>query len=130
MAIDVNSAVGQAQTIYNQLAQYFSDLTTYHISGGVCPDFTTYLSSIDYSELHRITEMGQSGSSNYPNGAAIESVHHAMAVAREFALRTKSKADYYSDGQGDATNESNYYATLKTTMVSTLSGLPTSGGSL
>lgn len=130
MAIDANSAVGQAQTIYNQLAQYFSDMTNYHINGGACPDFTTYISAIDYSELHRITDQSQAGSASYPNGAAIESVHHIMSVLREFGLRTTNKASYYANGIGDMSNESNYYATLKTATVSTLSGIVTPGGSL
>lgn len=128
MAIDTNSAIGQAQTIYNQLAQYFSDMSNYLNNGGACPDFTTYITSIDYSELHRVTDQAQSGSANYPNGSAIESIHHISSVLREFALRTKSKSNYYSDGAGDTTDESNYYATLKTSTVSNLSGIVTPGG--
>jgi hypothetical protein len=130
MAIDANSAVGQAQNIYNSLAKYFSDMTTYLCSGGACPDFNDYVGTIDFSELHRVTAMAQSGSSNYPNGAAIESIHHITSVLREFALRTKNKAQYYGDGQGEATDESNYYATLKTSTVSTLSGIVTPGGTM
>jgi hypothetical protein len=130
MAIDPNSAVGQTQNIYNALAQYFSDMTNYQLNGGACPDFNTYITSISYTEIHRTTSMAQSGSSNYPNGAAIESIHHIASVLREFAIRTKSKADYYSDSITDMTNESNYYSTLKTYMVSTLSGSVTPGGSL
>jgi hypothetical protein len=130
MAIDANSAVGQTQTIYTQLAQYFTDMNTYLASGGACPDFTTYISSIDYSEIHRVTSLSQASSANYPNGAAIESAHHIMAVIREFALRTKSKADYYGDGQADSSSEANYYSTVKTSMVSMISGLVTPGGSL
>ena len=130
MAIDANSAVGQAQTIYNSLAQYFSDMTNYYLNGGACPDFTTYVSSVDYSELHRLTSVQQSGSANYPNGAAIESIHHISSVLREFGLRTKSKSDYYGDGQAEATSESNYYSTLKTSMVSTLSGITNPNGGM
>lgn len=130
MAIDANSAVGQAQTIYGSLAKYFSDMTNYHTSGGVCPNFNDYIGTIDYSELHRVTSMAQSGSSNYPNGAAIESIHHITSVLREYAMRTKRKTDYYGDGQGEATDESNYYSTLKTSTVSTLSGIVTPGGTL
>jgi len=130
MAIDANSAVGQAQTIYNQLAQYFADMTTYHLNGGACPDFSTYITSIDYSEIYRVTDQAQGGSASYPNGSAIESIHHIMAVLREYTLRTKTKAAYYLDGQGDATNESDYYSTLKTATVSTMSGVVTPGGSM
>lgn len=130
MAIDANSAVGQAQNIYDSLAKYFSDMTNYHLSGGACPDFKTYITTIDYSELHRVADQAQSGSANYPNGAAIESIHHITSVLREYALRTKSKADYYGDGQGEATDEANYYSTLKTSTVSTLSGIVTPGGTL
>src|SRR5579859_2539838 len=130
MAIDANSSVGQAQTIYNQLAKYFSDMTTYLQSGGACPNFSTYLTGVDYSELHRMTDQSQSGSANYPNGAAIESIHHITAVIREFGILTKSKADYYADGMNDSTDESNYYATLKTSTVSTLSGIVNPGGGI
>lgn len=130
MAIDANSAVGQAQAIYSSLAQYFSDMTNYHLNGGACPDFTTYVSAVDYSELHRVTSNQQSISANYANGAAIESIHHIVSVVREFVIRTKSKGDYYGDGQSEATSESNYYSTLKTSMVSTLSGVPNPTGGM
>lgn len=130
MAIDPNSAVGQTQTIYSSLASYFSDMTKYLSNGGSCPDFNTYVTGIDYSELHRLTALAQEGSSNYPNGSAIETIHHATGILREFGLRTKSKADYYADAAGEATDESNYYSTTKVSHVNSISGIPPVGGSL
>jgi hypothetical protein len=132
MALDPNSATGQTQAIYNTLAAYFSDMTKYVSgTGGACPDFNTYIgASTDYSELHRLTSLSQAGSSNYPNGAAIETIHHITGILREFAIRTKSKSDYYSDSASDASSESNYYATLNTVYVSSVAGTPPPGGSL
>lgn len=130
MATDPNSAVGQVQNINNALAQYFSDMTKYLGSGGTCPDIKTYLSGLDYSELHRLSDQAQEGSSNYPNGAAIETIHHINAVFREYGLRTKSKSEYYGDGASDAVTESNFYATVKTVYASMILGNTTPTGSL
>lgn len=130
MAVDPNSAVGQVQGINDALAKYFSDMTKYLSTGGTCPDFRDYITGTDYSELHRLASQSQEGSSNYPNGAAIENTHHINAITREFGLRTKSKSDYYGDGASDATTESNYYATMKTVYANMIIGNVSSGGSL
>lgn len=130
MATDPNSAVGQVQGINDALARYFSDMTKYLDAGGSCPDLRDYLTGTDFSELHRLTTQSQEGSANYPNGAAIENVHHINAVTREFGLRTKSKSEYYGDGSSEASNESNYYATMKTVYASMVSGNTTPTGSL
>lgn len=127
---DPNSAVGQVQGINDALAKYFSDMTKYLSQGGTCPDIRDYLAGTDFSELHRLASQAQEGSSNYPNGTAIENIHHISAVTREFGLRTKSKSDYYGDGAVDATTESNYYATMKTVYASMIMGNVTPGGSL
>lgn len=130
MPINPNSALGQAQTIYGQLNKYFTDMHAYYTNGGVCPTISTYLSSIDFSALGTLTDQSQAGSANYANGAAIETTHHAMAVLREYVIRSKNKAAYYLDGSSECANESTYYDTLGTAMVSTIGGNVIQGGSL
>jgi hypothetical protein len=130
MAIDPLSAQGQAQVIYKQLGQYFTDMNTYLLNGGSCPDFSTYITTLDYSALGVMTDQLQGSSANYANGATIESAHHIMAVLREYGIRTKNKASYYQDATGESSTESQYYGALGTAMTSTIGGVVVPGGSL
>ena len=121
--VDPNSAIGQSQTGYNTFAQFFSDLEAYLLgSSTTCPEFSDYVSNLDYSELHRVALTGQIGSASYPGAAAVENVHHMTAINREYGIRQKSKADYYDDGQTDSGNESDFYATMKSYYVNMLQG--------
>ncbi len=116
MATDQNSVAGQVDNLNSKLADYFSKMQKYVADpngGQPLPDFATFVESFDFSELHRMTISRASDAASYENGAAIENTHHMIAVAREFNLRTKTKASYYSDAQADFTTESDYYATMK-----------------
>lgn len=124
---DPNSAVGQSNTAYNSFASYFSAMNQYLQNGGTCPDFSDSIGSLDYSVLHTSAVADQSNNANYPAAAAVENVHHMAAVLREYGMRTKSKANYYNDGQSDSLNESNYYATMKTYYSNMLQGVYTDG---
>ena len=125
--IDANSAIGQVQTANNAFAQFFSSVNQALSSGGNFPEFSDSLASLVYTELHRMAINGQLKNANYPDAAAIENVHHIIAVQREYGLRYKNKNQYYSDGAADALNESNYYATIKTLYINMLRGVFTPG---
>jgi hypothetical protein len=124
---DPNSAIGQSQSSYDAFSQYFSNLYQYLTSGGTCPEFSDSVGGLDYSELHRIAAQGATMSPNYPNAASVENVHHIAAVMREYGIRTKSKNQYYSDGQSDTQNESTFYSSMKTFYSGMLQGIYTPG---
>jgi hypothetical protein len=130
MALDINSAVGQAENVNSQLAKYFSDLNKYLVdtTGTVKPpDMGVAISSLDYSELLRMTTTRASDLSSYENGAAIENVHLIVAVKREYDLGNKSKINYYSDASTESRLESDMYTTLKTFWVNMMNGIYVDG---
>jgi hypothetical protein len=125
---DPNSAIGQSNTGYNTFSQFYSDLEAFLLGNSTtCPEFSDYVSNLDYSELHRVALTSQIGSANYPGGAAVENVHHMAAANREYGIRQKSKADYYADGQTDSGNESDYYSAMMTYYGNMLQGVYAAG---
>lgn len=131
MAIDKNSALGQAEGSNDKMAEFFNDLYKYlsDTTGGVLPpDFQTVVDVLDYSELHRMTYVRAEDSASYENGAAIENTHQVVALLREFSMANKRKTDYYADASAEANRESEYFSTLKVYWTSMLSGIYVEGG--
>jgi hypothetical protein len=125
MALDPDSALGQAEKANDKLAEYFSNMGKFAADIGgatIPPDFQETLDEFDYSELHRMSTTRAGDSASFQNGAAIENAHAMAAINREFNLRRKGKIDYYSDAASDYTNESNFYSTMKSFWVNMLSG--------
>lgn len=125
MAVDANSATGQAESANDQLAGFFNDLNKYLVdtTGAVLPpEFQPVIDSLDYSELHRMTFIRTSDSASYENGAAIENVHQMVSLIREFDMASKRKTDYYRDAASEANRESDYYSNMKVFWVSMLKG--------
>ena len=110
MALDPNSAVGQAESSNDKLAKFFSDLNKFvkDLTGTVLPpEFDDVATALDFSELHRMSTSRVADSASFENGAAIENIHLMVAINREFNLRSKTKLDYYSDAENDYLQESN-----------------------
>jgi hypothetical protein len=121
---DPNSAIGQSNAGFGAFTQFYAALEAFLLGNSTtCPEFSDYLASLDYSELHRVALTSQIGSANYPGGAAVENVHHMAAATREYGIRQKSKADYYADGQTDSGNESGYYSAMTTYYGNMLQGV-------
>jgi hypothetical protein len=131
MALDSNSALGQAETANEKLAEYFNDLYKYlrDTTGTVLPpDFVTVAETLDYSELHRMTYVRAEDSASYENGAAIENTHQMIAFVREYNMANKRKSDFYVDASAEANRESEYYSNMKVFWVSMLRGIYVEGG--
>lgn len=125
MALDSNSALGQAESANDELASFFNDLSKYLVdtTGSITPpDFQTVIDTLDYSELHRLTFVRVNDAASYENGAAIENVHQMVALIREFGMASKRKTDYYRDSASEANRESDFYANMKVFWVSMLKG--------
>jgi hypothetical protein len=127
MATDSGSAVGQSNTAYTAFSTFFSQVNAYLAGGSTCPDFSDLAGTLDYSVLHTSAVSDQSNNANYPAAAAVENTHHIAAVLREFGMRTKTKANYYTDGQSDSLNESNYYTAMTSYYGNMLQGVYTPG---
>jgi hypothetical protein len=130
MPLDSNSALGQAETANDKLAEFYNDLYKYlkDDTGSVePPDFSNVIDVLDYSELHRMTYIRADDSASYENGAAIENVHQMAALIREFDISSKRKSDYYTDASAEANRESDYYANMKVFWVSMLGGIYVEG---
>lgn len=129
MPRDINSAIGQAENANAKLAEYFSDLSKFLQGLGALPDFNDFISTFDFSELHRIALLRSGDSASYENGAAIENIHSMVGINREFGLRQKNKIEYYADASSEARTESDLYATAKVFWVNMLSGIYIEGES-
>lgn len=126
MALDPDSALGQAESANDSLAGYFSGMNKFAsdtTGASIPPDFQSVNDNLDYSELHRMSTTRAADSASFQNGAAIENIHMMAAIQREFNLRSKGKVDYYSDAASDYLDDSNFYATMKTFWVSMLGGV-------
>jgi hypothetical protein len=133
MAIDINSAVGQAENANDKLAQFFSDMNKFvkDLTGATLPpEFADTVSEFDYSELHRMTISRISDSASFENGAAIENIHQMTAIMREYNLRQKGRLQYYTDAESEYLTESDYYSAAKVFWVNMLSGLYDEGKTL
>lgn len=124
LTIDPTTAVGQAQTTYNNLSIYFdalNDFVSDDTGATLPPDCdATLVSLFNYDQLLTMTQARTSDVASYQNGAAIESVHTMVGIEREFGLRQKTKLDYYSDAQDDYSNESDYWDAMSVFYVSML----------
>lgn len=122
-APDPNAALGQSNSAYTACSGYFSSASTAAQSGGNFPEISDLLSSLDYSELHKVAALGQSASANSSYGAVIDTVHHIVGVQREAALIAKAKSAYYTDAQSESQQESDYYASQKSGMAGMMNGI-------
>lgn len=104
--IDPNSAIGQTQDANNAFAEYFSGVYQALSTGGAPPEFSDFMAKLDFSELHRLSIVGQAGNGNYPGAAAVENIHQMAAVQREYGLLAKGKVQYYEDARQESRTES------------------------
>jgi RecG-like helicase len=139
MDVDQKEVQAQNQDTYDSLVSYFLQSANNiqsilegdggSILSGYSDDFQGSLSNLDFSELHRLALMRQDMGPSYAVGSAIETVHLAAAVNREFNMRVTSKAEYYSKGVSELLQEASMYEALRDMHSATLQG-DTFGGSL
>lgn len=120
MALDPNSPAGQADSIYTELSAFYADMATKLQSGGEFPKAGEL--SLDHSELLRLAMDFRDRSANYAAGSAVETIHLAVAFAREYGMRVKAKDEYYLDSASEYTKEGDYYNNLKAMHISALQG--------
>lgn len=122
MAVDPNSMVGQSQTIYDTLSTFFRSTSDTIVSGGTFPVISDVATGLQFTELLRLATQASSSTPSFRTGSAVETIHLASAILREYGLRVKSKSEYYSDGVSDHKNESDYYNSQKFSQNNMLSG--------
>ena len=127
MATDPNSVLGQSDAIYTALSTFFEDTRVALSAGAAFPELPAIVSSLNYTELQRLASMASDGSASYLVGSAVETIHMATAVIREYGMRSKNKSEYYLDGLSDHTDEAEYYNKLKYSRSSLLKGFNTTG---
>lgn len=109
MALDINY-LGQLNTFATGMKNYYSALSLNLTSTtNTLPMFSDVIGSFDYSEILRHALDSQKVSANFISGALVDTVHDMMAVQREFTIRTKGRAAYFSDAVSDTLIDSNYY---------------------
>ena len=119
-------AISQSDDIYSSLSNFYSQASS-GVSSGVFPSLGSISTKLNYSELLTVASNGSGYGSNFMVGSAVETSHLAASLGREYAMRVKSKSEYYSDGQDEHSNEAKYYSSLKYTHGAILSGNSTNG---
>lgn len=127
MAFDVNSPLGQCEQIYNSLSQFYTLTAGAVQNGGSFPKVSDIASSLEYTELHRYAYNNSDSSANFMTGSAVETVHLAASVLREYGMRIRSKSEYYAEGFDDHSRESDYYKSMSSFNVGMLQGNYTDG---
>lgn len=107
----MGTSVDQLKTISLSLSDYYGKVSSFASSGLTPPAFEDYIAFIDYPNILDDAVKGAERSSSYSNGALADTVHQAMSVNREFAIRTKTKAQYYADAVVDSARDSDFYKT-------------------
>lgn len=113
MATDPNNMVGQSEAIYTALNNFFTQAQSAVQSGGTFPSMSDQATNLAYTELLRLVTQSSDYSANYVGGSAVETIHLATAMLREYAMRTKPKSEYYIAGAADHSIEADYYNRLK-----------------
>ena len=118
-------AVSQAASLYSTLIAFFRSESSSAYPSLTSPDpheFRDYIGPIDYSEIYLMTLSNQKSNASFRNGAAIDTVHHASAVLREYGMCTNMKMSYVLNRASDAGIESAFYSTRGQLMDTQLKG--------
>lgn len=109
MALDVNY-LSQLETFTSGMKTYYKNLSlNLTTSSSAVPMFEDVIGTFDYSEILRHALDGQKASANFMTGAMVDTIHDIMAVQREFSIRSKTRAAYFTDAVSDAELDYNYY---------------------
>lgn len=107
------SATTQLKTITTKLSDYFAKLNLYLVNvSNPLPSFEDYNEDLIFDVILTDAIDGQQKNATFSNGALTDTSHICMAVAREFAMRTKGKIDYYQDAQIDSAKQSEQYVDM------------------
>lgn len=123
MALDVNSAAGQADALYEALVSYFENQakTAGDSESPVKPK--DLIDKIALESLHSTAFSSMNKGASFSVGAVIEAAHHGMAVLREIGMVTRRKTECYDDGATDHSDEADYYDHLRSVQVSAIKGV-------
>jgi hypothetical protein len=117
----------QSDSVYDALSSFFQAMSTAVSTGSAPPTVGDIAAGLVFSDLETAAVNAKNSSPSFMVGSPVETAHLAAAVLREYAMRAKSKVDYYSDGVIDHSNEASYYNSLKYFHRTSLSGVSSTG---
>ncbi len=96
------SSFTELDAFTDNLTEYLDLLSeNYNDPTQTLPMFEDYIGNLNFDVLITEAQLGANGTANYTTGALVDTVHFIAAVLREFNLRSKSKGQYFVDGQDD-----------------------------
>ena len=107
------SSVDELHIITTKLAEYFTNISlNLDSTANSLPSFEDYIDFIIYDSILTDAQQGSDRAASFSTGALVDTVHLAAGLEREFEIRTKSKGDYFLEGEEDTDNAAIYIAEL------------------
>lgn len=107
------SSIDELRTLKDKLQDYFDKLSlNLSNTSNPLPSFEDYIAFLTYDALLTDAISGSDRAASYSNGALTDTAHMVAAISREFAMRTKSKASYFTDGEDDSSRVSTFMDTM------------------
>jgi hypothetical protein len=119
-------ALTQVEDMFGALTKFAKDAQA-GLDAGVFPSVSDIATKFDTSQLNTYANAMKNMPANFMTGSAVETVHLAAAVMREYGMRVKGKADYYLDNASHTAQESDYYDSLKSMHTGALNGVYSTG---
>ena len=102
----------QLKSITDNLNAYFTALEAFLLDPTKpVPSFEDY-STMTFDSILTDCLQALDTSGSYALGATTDLSHMAMAVDREFGMRTKVKSQYWTDAQGEAQTQADMYTSM------------------
>jgi hypothetical protein len=117
-----NPAATQSDAVYSGLSSYYKAVSDALQNGTEVPSVGSIVGSLSFTDLETMASLHSKGTPSYAVGSAVETAHLAASIIREYVIRVKTKAEYYSDGISSHSTESDYFDKLKYMHGSAIAG--------
>lgn len=88
----------ELQTLCTSLSDYFDAVAAFvTLASNTCPSFEDFADTLIVDSILTEAVQNEKGSANYSSGAKVDIVHLIAAITREYAIRSRMKANYYAD---------------------------------
>lgn len=109
----MTTAIDQLKTITNGMNLYFTQLAAFFTTpSNPVPSFEDFVDLLVYDVVLTEALNSQDRSPSYIEGALTDLAQQAMAIHREFNIRSKTKGDYYGDAIHETTISAEYYTAM------------------
>lgn len=123
MSFNAGSSTYQADAAIGGLSSYFSAMSQY-LNNVITtpPDIKDFVSTFDYSEIHREVTLNGYDTPNLAMGFGADAMYMMAALQRELSMCVNTKVGYYQDGASEYIDEANFYGVSRVQTTSAMQG--------